>query len=207
MIAKPAVTDQPIHALLRDRWSPRAFDSQPIPSAQVLSLLEAARWSPSGGNGQPWSFIVVPREDEAAFARLTGALNEGNLVWAQNAPLLMVAVARTVRDNGAPNAYALYDLGQSVAHMSVQASALGLSVHQMAGFSQDAVRAAFGIPDEFLPVTMIAVGQLGDHTALPEPLREREQAPRTRKPLESFVFGAAWGQPATVLAPSAISAD
>jgi nitroreductase len=207
MITKPATTDQPIHALLRDRWSPRAFDSRPIPEDQVLSLLEAARWSPSGGNGQPWSFIVVPRDDAATFERLTGTLNEGNLVWAQNAPLLIVAVARTVRDNGAPNAYALYDLGQAVAHLSVQASALGLSVHQMGGFSQDAVRDAFGIPADHTPATVIAVGWLGDHDALPEGLREREQAPRTRKPLESFVYGAHWGEPAAVVDHHAISAD
>jgi len=207
MLTKPAAADHPIHALLRDRWSPRAFEARPIPAAQLLSLLEAARWSPSGGNGQPWSFIVVPREDAEAFGRLTSTLNEGNLIWARHAPLLILALARTVRDNGAPNAYALYDLGQAVAHMSVQASALGLAVHQMGGFSQEQARAAFDIPAEYQPVTVIAIGEVGDVNGLPETLRDRERAPRVRKPLSDFVFGQSWGQPLDLVAERAVSGD
>lgn len=199
MFAKSATTDTPIHPLLRDRWSPRAFDSRSLPQDQVLSMLEAARWSPSGGNGQPWSFLVVPRDDADAFARVVSALNEGNVVWAQHAPLLIVAVAKLTRDNGAPNQYALYDLGQAMAHLSVQAAALDLSVHQMAGFSQERIKELFGIPEEYMPVTVSAVGLQGDHERLPEPLREREQTPRSRKPLTSFIFGGTWGEPSPLV--------
>jgi len=203
MLTKPALTDSPIHPLLRDRWSPRAFDSQPIPQEQLLSILEAARWSPSGGNGQPWSFIVVPREDEDAFNRVVSCLNEGNQVWAREAPLLIIAVAQLLRDNGAPNGVALYDLGQAVAHLSVQAGALGLAVHQMGGFSAERTRELFAIPEGYAPVTFSAVGRQGDHGLLPDTLRSREEAPYARKPLQSFVFGGTWGQPSPLLAPLA----
>jgi nitroreductase len=199
-MTKPAVTDYPIHTLLQTRWSPRAFAPTPVAVDQILSLLEAARWSASGANIQPWSFVVVPKDDEDAFARLLGALVEGNQVWVQHVPLLVLAVAHQQREPGKPNPYALYDLGQAVAHLSVQATALGLRVHQMAGFNQEQARSAFAIPEEYLPFTVLAIGELGDPDALPEALRTRELAERTRKPLGSFVFGGAWGQPTPLLA-------
>lgn len=204
-LEKPATTTYAIHPLLRDRWSPRAFAPEPIPAEQVLSLFEAARWSPSAVNEQPWSFIVIPRADAAVFAKAVECLNEGNRVWAQHAPLLVVAVAHLVRDrDGAPNGVALYDLGQSVAHLTVQAGELGLSVHQMGGFSADAARAAFGIPADHAPVTFLAIGKLGDPETLPETLRARELAERQRKPLESFVFGERWGETSPLLVPQAL---
>ncbi|NTU80445.1 MAG: hypothetical protein HGA45_13880 [Chloroflexales bacterium] len=203
MTADPAVTDHPIHPLLATRWSPRAFTPTPVTSEQLISLLEAARWAPSGGNVQPWSFVVVPRDDAAAFARLLGSLAEGNRVWAQHAPLLLLAVAQQERQPGTPNPYALYDLGQAVASLTVQATALGLRVHQMGGFDPEQARAAFAVPADYAPVTVLAVGAQGDPTALPEPLRGRELAARTRKPLDSFVFGDTWGHPLALLADMA----
>lgn len=205
MTANPAVTDHPIHPLLQARWSPRAFAPTPVTPEQLLSLLEAARWSASGGNVQPWSFVVAPRDDAAAFARLLGCLAEGNQVWAQHAPLLLLAVAQLQREPGKPNHYALYDLGQAVANLTVQATALGLHVHQMGGFDQEQARGAFVIPADFAPVTVLAVGVQGDPAALPEPLYGRELAARTRKPLASFVFGGAWGHPLELPAEAARS--
>ncbi len=199
MLNKSAETSHPIHPLLRDRWSPRAYAQAPVPGTQILSLLEAARWSPSGGNGQPWSFIVIPRADEEDFARAVSCLMEGNVIWAQQAPLLIIAVAQTMREGGVPNTVALYDLGQAVAHLSVQAAALNLWVHQMGGFSQEKARAAFEIPEGFAPVTFIAIGEQGELEALPPALREREAAPRSRKPLDTFVFGAKWGDASPLL--------
>lgn len=195
MTENQATTQIDIHPLLRERWSPRAFSPEPIPAQQVLALLEAARWSPSAANQQPWSFLVFPREDSEAFAQAVSTLNEGNVVWAQHAPLLIFGVARLTRErDDQPNTVALYDLGQAVAHLSVQAAALGLWVHQMAGFSADRVRAQFAIPENYAPIVAIAIGKLGDAEALPENLRERETAPRARKPLEQFVFGDHWGE-------------
>lgn len=198
-LQKPAVTSVPIHPLLKERWSPRAFDNHPIPTERLLSILEAARWSPSAGNGQPWSFIIFQRSDEEEFMRAVSCLNEGNVVWAQHAPLLMIAVAQVVRETGAPNRTALYDLGQAVAHLSVQAESEGLAVHQMGGFDQSRARELFNIPEGYEPVTFIAVGELGSHISLPESLQVREIAPRTRKPLNSFVWEGDWGRVAPLV--------
>jgi nitroreductase len=195
VLEKPAPAAHPIHDLLRDRWSPRAFDPQPIPAGDLLSLLEAARWSPSSANQQPWSFVVIPRTDEDAFARALACLNENNVLWAANAPLLLLTVAKLTRDNGAPNRTALYDVGQAVAHLTIQATALGLKTHQMGGFSQERARELFAVPDGYEPVTFIAAGRQGDHMLLPAEQRSREEAPRTRKPLADFVFDGCWGKP------------
>jgi nitroreductase len=199
MLNKPATTDYPIHPLLRDRWSPRAFVARPIPGDDVLRLLEAARWSPSSANEQPWCFIVVPHAEADAFARAVSTLNANNALWAQHVPLLMLAVAQLNRANGMPNRTALYDLGQAVAHLSIQAAALDLWVHQMGGFDQAQARESFSIPEGYEPVTWIAIGERGDHETLPDALRQREQAPRMRKPLSAFVFGGEWGRPASLL--------
>lgn len=193
MTSKPAITGQPIHPLLRERWSPRTFDSTALEPSQIVRLLEAARWSPSGGNGQPWRFVVAP-QGSAAFAKIVGTLNEGNVVWAQHAPLLLATVAQTVREGGKPNGTALYDLGQAVAHLTVQVAAEGLWLRQMGGFSADKMREAFAIPADFQPVTVVAVGRIGDIDRLDIGLRERELAPRVRKPLGEIAFGGTWGE-------------
>jgi nitroreductase len=200
MLNKSAVTDHLIHPLLRDRWSPRAFDSRPIPRDDLLRMLEAARWSPSSLNEQPWRFVVVPHAEADTFERAVSSLNAGNILWAKHVPLLLLAAAKLNRDNGEHNRTALYDLGQAVAHLSFQAAALGLWVHQMGGFDQDQVRALFSIPDGYEPVTWLAIGERGDHNTLPDALRQRELVPRTRNPLTTFVFGGRWGRLAPVLA-------
>jgi nitroreductase len=177
-----------LHPLLRDRWSPRAFADRPVDSATLGSLLEAARWSPSSYNEQPWSFIVARRGDPE-FARVLRCLVPGNQVWARSAAVLLIALARMhFARNGEPNWHALYDLGQAAAHLTFQASSMGLVVHQMAGIDRDCIRAEFRLPDGLEPATAIAIGYLGDPQSLPEPLREREGLPRERKSLEEMVF-------------------
>lgn len=190
---KPAQTAHPIHDLLASRWSPRAFAERSVDRESLGSLLEAARWAPSCFNDQPWSFLVAPREDAAAFSRLSACLMEGN-AWAKNAAVLMVTVARdNFSQTGKPNRHAWHDVGLAVQSLVLQAQALGLGCHQMAGFDADAARQALGIPEGFSPVTMVAIGYPGEADSLPEPLAGRETAPRARKPLEEFVFGAEWG--------------
>ena len=192
---KPAVTQYPIHELLRRRWSPRAFSSRPVEPHTLRSLLEAARWAPSSYNEQPWSFIVATKEDEAEYARLLSCLVEGNIQWAQHAPVLMVSVAKLHFDeNGERNRHALHDVGQAVANLIVQATALGLVVHQMAGIFPDKIRELYGIPEGYEAVAGIALGYPGDPQSLPEGLRQRELAPRVRKPLTEFVFSGRWGK-------------
>jgi nitroreductase len=192
---KIAPTDYPIHEFLSKRWSPRAFSAQPVETEKLLSLFEAARWSPSGGNSQPWAFILTSQANRAAYDQLLGTLGERNQIWAQHAPVLVLAVVRRENEPGKPNPWATYDLGQAVANLSVQASVLGLSVHQMAGFDRTKAAEVFKLPEGYDPVTVIAIGYLGDPYILPEGIREREKAPRIRKPLSEFVFDGAWQKP------------
>jgi len=192
---KSAETQYPIHDLLRRRWSPRAFSDRRVDPAIMRSLLEAARWAPSSYNEQPWSFIVATKDDPVEFGRLLSCLVEGNIQWAQHAPVLMVSVARlSFEDDGKPNRHAFHDVGLAVANLIVQATALGLVVHQMAGILPDKIRKLYGIPEGYEAVAGIALGYPGDPQSLPEGLRKRELAPRERKPLTEFVFSGSWGQ-------------
>src|SRR5262245_27843913 len=150
---KLADTTYPIEPLLQQRWSPRAFAVRSVEPAKLLRLWEAARWSASCSNQQPWYFLVATREDEAEYARMLSCLRENNQQWASQAPVLMVSVAKLSFDmNGQPNRYAFHDVGLGVANLIVQATALGLCVHQMAGFYPDKVRELYGVPDDFEPV-------------------------------------------------------
>lgn len=183
-----------IHPIIRQRWSPRALTAEPISDEALGSLLEAARWAPSCYNEQPWRFLVAKRTDAPAFERLAGCLVEGN-AWARQAAVLIMTVAKTSFDmNGAPNAHAWHDVGLAAENLTLQAEALGLSAHQMAGFDAAHAREALGIPEGFEPVTMIAVGHRGPAEGLPDKLAEMETAPRKRKPLEELAFGSRWDE-------------
>ena len=199
---KPADTTYPIEPLLERRWSPRAFADRFVEPEKLLSLLEAARWSASCANQQPWYFIVATKEDTAEHARLLSCLRENNQQWAAHAPVLMVSVAKLAFDmNDQPNRYAFHDVGLAVASLIVQATALGLFVHQMAGFYPDKVKELYSVPDDFEPVAGIVLGYPGDPATLSEELRQREVAQRVRKPLETFVFQGAWGETAPLVKP------
>ncbi|MBW8878725.1 MAG: nitroreductase family protein [Acidobacteria bacterium] len=187
---KQAVTRYPVDPLIRERWSPRAFADRPVDRETLGSLLEAARWAASCNNEQPWIFIVARKEDGPAFERILRCLVPGNQAWAQSAPVLMVSLARTTfASNGQPNRHALHDVGAATAQLTLQATALGLAVHPMAGIDRDCIRAEFALPDDVEPVAGIAVGWPGDPETLPERLREREKAPRERKSLDAMVLG------------------
>jgi nitroreductase len=199
---KPADTTYPIEDLLKRRWSPRAFSERPVAPETLLRLWEAARWAASTANQQPWYFIVASKQDAAEHARLLSCLRENNQQWAMRAPVLMVSVAKLTFDaNGQANRHAFHDVGLAVANLITQATALGLAVHQMAGIYPERVREFYGIPDDFEPVAGIVLGYPGDPALLPEDLRQRELAPRVRKPLDSFVFQGAWGQTSPLAIP------
>ena len=190
---KLADVDHPIHDLLRRRWSPRAFSERMVEPAKLRSLFEASRWTPSSNNDQPWHFIVGTKAEAAAYDRLFQCLKEGNKKWAFRAPVLMLSVARLkFEDEDAPNRHALHDTGMAAFSLTVQATALGLIVHQMAGFEIEKARNDLKIPSGFEPVAMIAVGYAGDPTELPDYLRERELKPRERKSITEFVSSGAW---------------
>jgi nitroreductase len=193
---KPADTGHRVHSLIRDRWSPRSFADVPVLPGTVRQLLEAARWAPSCMNEQPWSFIVATREEPDAYERMFSCLVPGNQTWAHAAPLLLIAVARTTfARNGKPNPHAWHDVGLAMGNLTVQATSLGLAVHQMAGIDRDKIREVYGIPDGFEPVSAAAIGYPGKPDALPDDLAERERSPRSRKPQEEFVFSVRWDQP------------
>jgi nitroreductase len=200
---KPADVTYPIEALLQQRWSPRAFSERPVEPEKLLRLLEAARWSASCTNQQPWSFLVATRDNATEYARLLSCLRENNQQWAACAPVLMVSVAKLAFDaNGQPNRYAFHDVGLAVANLTIQATALGLYVHQMAGFYPDKVRELYSVPEGFEPVAGIVLGYPGELAVLSTDLQQREAAPRVRKPLESFVFQGAWGNTAPLVQPA-----
>jgi nitroreductase len=191
---KPAETQYAIHDLLRRRWSQRAMDERPVPPETVASLFEAARWAPSSNNAQPWRFIVTSKEEKADYDRLLHCLVEGNSKWAFRAPLLILSVAKLTFEDGSPNRHALHDVGLATENLVLQATALGLTTHQMAGFSAEQARETFKIPSGYEPVAIIAVGYPGDPSILPEFLRERELKPRTRDASATFVYSGEWGR-------------
>lgn len=185
---------QPIHPLLQKRWSPRAFSNELLSQKQIQTLFEAARWAPSSYNDQPWYFLYATRGKEDQHEKLLSCLNEGNRSWAREAPLLVIAFARThFSRNGRPNRHAWHDVGQAIAHLTIQAAAMDLYVHQMAGFSLEKTIETYNIPGEYEPVTAFVVGRLGEPKQLEdESKRASETKPQRRKPQEEFVFEGAW---------------
>jgi nitroreductase len=195
MTAKPAPTDVDIHELIAGRWSPRAFADKPVERAQLHRLLEAARWAPSSNNMQPWRFIAFDRErDSAAFQRAFDTLAPTNQKWNAHVPLLVCVAAYSLTPKNEPNKTALYDTGAAAMTLVLQAHSLGLATHQMGGFDRDAFRAAFSIPEDVQLIAMVAIGHFGDPGQLDDVMREREAAPRTRKPLGETAFEGAWNK-------------
>jgi nitroreductase len=178
----------PILEVIQKRRSKRAYSDQPVEEIKIQSLFEAARWAPSSVNEQPWLYIYATKGQEL-YEKIYGALNESNRVWVQNAPLLIASLIRNkfIR-NDRPNGSARYDLGAANAFLSLQATHLGLNVHQMGGFDSLQLRTNLNIPDEYDPVIVMAVGYPGAPDILPEHLKLRELAPRERYLQQEFVM-------------------
>ncbi len=177
MSLKNASTDHDVHSLIRERWSPRAFSGEPVPAQALATILEAARWSPSCLNEQPWRFVVASRSETEAFERLLSCLTAANRVWAGQAGAFIFTLAReTFLSNGEPNRYAWHDVGISTGMLILQAGDLGIQVHPMAGFDADRTRAELSIPAGYAPVTALALGYPGDAATLPPELAARERA-------------------------------
>lgn len=197
---KPAETQYPIHDLLQRRWSPRAFSDKPVSQEHLRSLLEAARWAPSSNNEQPWNFLVATKQDPVDYEQLLSCLSNTNQTWARLAPVLAMSVAKLVfTDGGEQNRHALHDVGLAVENLVVQATALGLMVHQMAGIYPDKVGELHGIPGDYEVVAAIAIGYPGDPEILPDKFRQRELATRSRRPIADFTFAGQWGRPSPIV--------
>jgi nitroreductase len=194
MSEKSALTNYPIHEFLAERWSPYAFKDRLVEKADLCSLFEAARWSASSYNEQPWSYLVATKENPAQFQQLLSCLVEGNQIWAKNAPVLALGiVSLKFTRNHEDNRAAIHDLGLATGNLVVEATARGICVHQMIGILPDKARALFDIPEGFEAWTGIAIGYQGDPLTLPDALKERDLMPRQRKPLDQFVFSGTWG--------------
>ncbi len=195
-MTQPTRPDYPIADLMLKRTSPRAFSPEPMAPAALRQCLEALRWAPSCFNAQPWRLLVAPRQDEAAFAALTGCLVEGNRIWAAQASVIGVALAVShFEHNGKPNAWAQHDVGLGLAQLNLQAVALGYATHLMGGFDKNAVRALANVPEGAEPLVAFVIGKEADPSVLPESLRDKECAPRTRKAQADWVFSTHYGTP------------
>jgi nitroreductase len=197
---KRAPTDFPVHDFIAERWSPRAFSDKPVAPDVLASLFEAARWAPSSSNEQPWTYIVAIKDDAENFGKLVSVLVPFNVTWAQHAPVLALALAELAfAKNGTLNRNGQYDVGAASAWLTVEATSRGLFVHQMAGYDHEKARQLFAIPAGWEPIAAMAIGYPGDPESLPQPLRDREVAPRTRKPISEFVMSGSWGKKAPFL--------
>jgi nitroreductase len=178
----------PVIAEIKNRRSRRAYTDRPVEDQKIQSLFEAARWAPSSVNEQPWLYIYATKDQEL-YNKIYKSLNETNRVWVQNAPLLIASLVRNkfIR-NDRPNGAARYDLGAANAFLSLQATHLGLNVHQMGGFDILTLRTNLNVPDDFDPVVILAVGYPGEPEILPEHLKLRELAPRERYVQQEFVM-------------------
>ena len=197
--AKQASSDYPIQHFLADRWSPYGFADRPVAEADLSSLFEAARWAPSSYNEQPWTYFVALRKNAAEFERLLSCLLPANQAWAKAAPVLVLGVvSRRFAKNHQDNRAAVHDLGLASANLVLEATARGLSVHQMIGILPDRAHDLYQIPEHTEAWTAMAIGYKANAADLPEGLKERDLAPRQRKPISQFVFAGAWGQPASL---------
>lgn len=200
MHLRPATTTHPVHDLIKHRWSPRAFENRPVEPAKLRSLFEAARWAASSYNAQPWYYIVATKDEPEAYKKVLDTFVEFNQSWAKGAPVLALSVAGLkFPHNGETNRHAFHDVGQASATLAIEATNVGLAVHQMAGIDPEKARKIFGIPESYEAVAGIAIGYPGDAASLPDQLRDREVAPRERKALDSFVFEGAWGKPSPIV--------
>ncbi len=190
---KPANTLLNIHPIIKKRWSPRAFSDKMVDKAMLQRIFEAARWSPSSFNEQPWRFFVGVKGDET-WNKLYECMVEFNQKWAGKAPVLILAVGNTQSSIGKPNEVYQYDVGQSMTYITFQAETEGLVAHQMGGFSKPKATDMFSIPADHAPIAMMAIGYQNAPETLPEDFEKMEITPRERKPIGDLVFAGRFGQ-------------
>ncbi|MBX2972279.1 MAG: nitroreductase family protein [Flavobacteriales bacterium] len=176
-----------INPVLNGRYSPRAFSDRAVTDAELELVLEAARWAPSSMNEQPWRFLVTRRGGDG-HAALLATLNHSNQVWADKAPVLILAMAhRTLSRIGQENFHARHDLGIATAQLTAQATALGMGVHILGGFNALLARETFAIPEDFDIVSVLVLGFPGDADQLTDNLKERELRRSPRRSLNELV--------------------
>ncbi len=195
---KKANTTYPINDILSKRWSPRAFADKVVEKEKLQSILEAARWSPSASNEQPWFFILGWNND-ATYQKIFETLVEFNQMWAKNAPVLIISVGKQINSKDEPSSIFKYDVGQSVAHLTFQASIEGLYVHQMVGFDPDKAAELFQIPEGYEAISVMSIGYIGEPSMLHPRMQKAEKAERERKELSAFIFEEKFGKKSEII--------
>jgi nitroreductase len=176
------------HQLIMDRWSPMAFDSKEVDFDQIHLLFEAAKWAPSGRNLQPWRFIFATSK-MPDYKTFLGLMSEANQLWAKFAPLLVMPLAQVISTHkNRPNRLAFYEVGMAVGNLLVQATAMGLMVHQMSGYDVERAKEELIIPTRYEPLSIMAIGYKGDPSQLPEEVAAREKKERTRNENSKFLI-------------------
>lgn len=190
---KSNTVEHPVSDLIQNRRSTRVFRNEPVNNEKIFSLFEATRWAPSSVNEQPWMYIYATPNQTKLWNAMMEPLSDGNKAWVKDAPLLLLSLARkTFSRNGVENFYAMYDLGGANSLLALQAVDLGLQVRQMAGFDRELARKNLNIPAEFELGVFMAVGYPGNPETLPESIKIKELAPRTRFLQQEFVRNSAF---------------
>ena len=187
-------TENPVNDIFVNRWSPRAMSGEQIDEATLKTLLEAARWSPSSNNNQPWRFIYA-RRNTPHWDTIFNLMNEGNQVWAKNAAVLIVVISKTTFDSGKPARTHSYDAGAAWVSLALQGSLLNLVVHGMQGFDYDRAKQELQVPDDYQVEAMIAIGRHGKKEDLPDYLQEREFPSPRKKVSEIAMEGMFYNRP------------
>lgn len=197
MILKSIDVSAPIQPLLAQRWSGVSYDpARPVSQQDLRAIVEAGRWAPSCFNDQPWRYLICDKtSNRPAWDKAFAAIGEGNQPWCQHAPVLVVVCHDThFVHNDKPNQHAAYDAGAASMSMCVQATALGLMTHQMAGFSADKARELFAIPERYKPLVMMTIGYQVAEAQVPAEFKARELKPRARAALETRFFAGEWNK-------------
>jgi nitroreductase len=186
MTTSSRTPNYPILPQFTERWSPRAFADKPVTEEQVLTLLEAARWAPSASNLQPWRFFYGVK-GEPEFDTLLSLLIPFNEGWAKNAGALIFITSVKTFDGERQNTTNSFDAGSAFMSLSLQAHALGLVVHGMAGIEYDKAPVVLDLPENLKVEAAVAIGYQGDASTLADFLQVRE-APSQRQPLSDIAF-------------------
>lgn len=196
---KPATTSLEIHPLLKRRWSPRSFTTQPVDKQALQRIFEAARWAPSSSNDQPWRFIVG-QKGEKTWDMIFETLVDFNQKWAKLAPVLGLSIGNTIsKKSGRPSKIYPYDVGQSMAYITFQAMQEGLFMHQMGGLDTDKAARLFNVPESFKVLTAFAIGHKGDPDLLEPDFEKMEKGERSRLELKEILFDEKFGNTSQLL--------
>ena len=188
-MVKIANTQYPVIDLIKNRWSARSFSTEEISDEDLHTIVEAASWAPSANNEQPWKFRTA-KNGEEKFDKILSTLMPGNQAWCKNAAaFICIYASNTFEASGKPNAWASHDVGIATGYLLLQATAMEIYCHPMAGYDQQKFREEFPIDETLVPQCIIALGYLDEAEKLEEPFKTRETTPRSRKPISNLLIG------------------